>query len=374
MGVTEVAGRLGVSRSTIYRWLKRGQLGRMERAGLSVSRSGRRWVFEEAGVEWDKWPVSNVRLAFPVGMPSDVALLGLCDMPADVPVANQYDDVGNKLPDPVGICLSMVKFQIHDEGGEKLAEEAALPHEGRVQCVFGGKDLDALWNRLVPGGLVRVRVTAYPRFYELDQKGHAHLRGDDRGYHKGAEAQSPVYTLSRNEHAELLIDGKAEPKPVDPGPTAEEQAAIDESDRRMREEREAHERKDRESRERVERENREHNERMERERREHEEAQRRSRAEAEERTSREREEREVEERRAAAERERLGIRPDGDISRALNDPPSEDRRFLAIVNLWEAQYAPHDADGFKARLVDIRQQDQFAEAVDEVCQRLGWTL
>ena len=82
-------------------------------------------------MEWGKWPVSSVALAFPVGMPSDVALLGLCDMPADVPVANQYDDAGNALPDPVGICLSMVKFQIHDEGGEKLAEEVgACPIRG----------------------------------------------------------------------------------------------------------------------------------------------------------------------------------------------------------------------------------------------------
>ena len=133
-------------------------------------------------MDLSKWPVSNVSLAHPVGMPSDVALLGLCDMPADVPVANQYDDAGNKLPDPVGICLSSVKFQIVTAGGETLAEAAGLPHYGKVRCVFGSRDLPALWQHLDQDGDVRLRVVAWPRFYELDEDGHAHLRGDDRGY------------------------------------------------------------------------------------------------------------------------------------------------------------------------------------------------
>ena len=117
---------------------------------------------EAPPMDVSKWPVSNVTLAFPVGMPSDVALLGLCEMPKDVPVANQYDDAGNKLPDPVGICLSSVKFQIYTAGGEKLAEEAALPHEGKVRCVFGGKDLPAMWEHIRADGDVRVRLVAWP--------------------------------------------------------------------------------------------------------------------------------------------------------------------------------------------------------------------
>ena len=43
------------------------------------------------------------------------------------------------------------------------------------------------------------------------------------------------------------------------------------------------------------------------------------------------------------------------------------------MNLWSGQYDP-DQDGFKARLVEIRQMDGMESAVDEVCRRLGWTL
>ena len=255
VSVREAARLFGVSTSTVYRWLRRGLLRRFEEAGLTVGKVGRRWKIERAQMDLSKWPVSNVTLAFPVGMPSDVALLGLCDMPADTPV------------DGTGIALSMVKFQIYTLEDVKLADEVSLPHDGKVQCVFGRKDLTALWKLLGPGLQVQVRITAYPRFYRLDESGAAHLEGDDRGYHAGERSWSPVYTLGMNDRAEMTIDGKAEPKPVDPGPTAEEQAARDASDRRMREEREAHERQEREARERAARENREHNERMDRERR-----------------------------------------------------------------------------------------------------------
>ena len=104
----------------------------------------------------------------------------------------------------------------------------------------------------------------------LMKKGHAHLNGNDRGHFAGAECRSPVYQLSFNQERQLLIDGEAEPEQVDPGPTAEEQAAIDESDRIMREEREEYERKERELKERVERENREHNEKIAKEKKQHE--------------------------------------------------------------------------------------------------------
>ena len=43
------------------------------------------------------------------------------------------------------------------------------------------------------------------------------------------------------------------------------------------------------------------------------------------------------------------------------------------MNLWTAQYAPDDVDGYRARLKALRGEG-FADAVDEVCRRLGWTL
>ena len=367
MTIREVARLFGRSKSTIYRWLRHGLLGRFEERGLVVAKVGRRWIIdrvEDDVMDVSKWPVSNVTLAFPLGMPSDVALLGLCDMPADVPVGNRYDDAGNKLPDPVGICLSMVRFQIFDAANDvKLAEEAALPHDGRVCCVFGGKDLNALWDVLAkPGAERMVYIEAYPRFYRLDEDGHAHLEGDDRGYHAGAKDRSSVYVLGKNEHAELTIDGVAAPKPTDPGPTPEEQAAIDASDRQMREEREAHERQEREARERVARENAEHNARMDREREAQEAEQRRQSEEAAAQAAREREENDRLDREATAERERLGIKEPGKVSEADVDPYME-----SIRNYYETQIKgdTNEAEMLKAFLERARARGrEMARAAD----------
>lgn len=320
-------------------------------------------------LEYMQWPVSNVTLAHPVGMPRDVALLGLCDMPTDTPVANQYKDDGTKIPDPVGICLSMIKFQLWS-GKEKLAEEAALPHDGKVRCIFGSNDLSALFKRM-DSKTVPIHVVAYPRFYELDEKGHGHLLGDDRGYHKGEECHSSVYQLSFNQERKILIDGEAEPENVDPGPTAEEAAAMAEHDRIMREEREKRLAKERELKERVARENREHNEKIEREKKEHEQEQRRIKADEKARRKQEKIEAKREKERAAKERKKLGIKDPSDVSKALKNPPSEDGNYMALVNLWEAQYAPHDLDGFRKRLVDIKQNAEFEGAVDEIFKRIG---
>ena len=104
----------------------------------------------EPKLEYMQWPVSNVTLVHPVGLPSDVALLGLCNMPTDVPVNNQYEEDGTKIPDPVGICLAMVQFQVWSEN-EKLAEESALPHNGVVRCVFGSKRLESTLEEVGQG-------------------------------------------------------------------------------------------------------------------------------------------------------------------------------------------------------------------------------
>lgn len=46
MTVREAARLFGCSVSTVYRWLRRGLLGRFEEKGLTVSKSGRRWKIE----------------------------------------------------------------------------------------------------------------------------------------------------------------------------------------------------------------------------------------------------------------------------------------------------------------------------------------
>ena len=203
--------------------------------------------------------------------------------------------------------------------------------------------------------------------------GEAELFGPDRGHWPGQEVQSTRYRLSRNEAGELLIDGVAAPKPTDPGPTPEEQAAIDASDRQMREERDAHARREQEIKDRAARENAEHNARMDREREAQEAEQRRQREEADARASREREENDRLDREAAAERAKLGIKGPGDITEALYGSTVETGEYLSLVNLWTAQYAPDDVDGYRARLKALHGEG-FADAVDEVCRCLGWQL
>ena len=218
-------------------------------------------------------------------------------------------------------------------------------------------------------------MTAYPRFFELDESGDAHLNGDDRGYHAGTEVQSSVYTVAVNEHYEVTIDGKTEPEPVDPGPTPEEIAEREKSDRQMAAEREAHERGEQAIRDEASRLNRENDERLEQERRAQEEEQRRKQAEADERARVQREENARLDQEAAAERERLGIKGPGDITDALYGSSMETSEYLSLVNLWSAQYAPDDVDGFKARIREILHgNSEFSGAVNEVCRRLGWTM
>ena len=336
-------------------------------------------------MEVKQWPVSNVTLGHFPKTRSEVVLQALCDMPADTPTVNRYErderypsseERGwRKLPDPRGPALLMTMFELwapyHEE---KLAQTVGGLHEGKSRGGFSRDDLVPLWRLLDSNDVVTVRIIAWPRFANIVRDGEADLFGPDRGHWPGKKVLSSRYRLSRDEDGQLLIDGVAAPKPTDPGPTPEEQAAIDASDRQMAAEREAHERREQEIKDRAARENREHNERMEQERAERAEEQRRAQEEADARVAAERAENERLDREAAKERERLGIRGPDDIMKALSDPPSEDGLYLALVNLWSAQYAPDDTDGFKARLADIRRQGQFAPAVDEVCRRLGWSL
>ena len=337
-------------------------------------------------MDLSKWPVSNVTLGHFPKTRSDVVLLALCDMPADTPTVNRYErderhpsseERGwRKLPDPRGPALLMVMFQLWAiyHGPRKVAETVGGLHEGKSMGGFSQRDLAPLWNLLDENDVVTVRIDAWPRFANIVKYGEAELFGPDRGHWPGEKVQSSRYRLSLSENGELLIDGVAAPKPTDPGPTAEELAAIDASDRQMREEREAHERREREIRERAARENRENDERIARERREREEEQRQSRVREDARIAREAKEREEEDRRAAAERERLGIKEPGAITDALYASSVETGEYLALVNLWTSTYDPHDIDGYKARIKEIAASDpRFTDAVDEVRRCLGWT-
>ena len=46
----EVARLFGVSRSTIYRWLRSGRTDRFEQAGLVAEKQGRRWIIKETAM------------------------------------------------------------------------------------------------------------------------------------------------------------------------------------------------------------------------------------------------------------------------------------------------------------------------------------
>ena len=76
------------------------------------------------------------------------------------------------------------------------------------------------------------------------------------------------------------------------------------------------------------------------------------------------------EREAAEERKRLGIKDDTIMDKLMSSN-NEDGVYLALVNLWSAQYAPYDIDGYKNRLADIAKDEKFADAVNEILNRLN---
>ena len=325
-------------------------------------------------------------------MRSDVVLQGQCDMPIDTPVVNRYErderypsneERGwRKLPDPIGYALLMVMFRIETASdGVKLVEQAGGLHEGKSRCGFSVKDLNAVWKLLDHDGSVDVCIVARPRFANIVADGSAELFGPDRGHWPGDKVRSRIYTLSKNEHGEFLIDGKAAPKPSDPGPTAEEQAAIEASDRQMREERLAHEQREQAIKDEAARSNREANERIERERKEAEEQSRKDSEDADKRIEQEREAQQREKERAAKERAKLGIKEtdDRDATSKLTDASPEDDDYLILLNLWSSQYAAYgnagdDVDGFMQHLKEFRDKGQFTDAIDEMCRRLDRVL
>ena len=120
---------------------------------------------ESKPMDVSKWPVSNVTLGHFPKARSDVVLLALCDMPADTPVVNQYDQDGRKLPDPRGPALLMTMFHLVAiyHNNEKVAETVGGLHEGKSRGGFSQSDLAPLWSLLDTNDVVTVRVVARPR-------------------------------------------------------------------------------------------------------------------------------------------------------------------------------------------------------------------
>ena len=121
-------------------------------------------------------------------------LLALCDMPADTPVVNRYDQDGRKLPDPRGPALLMTMFHLVAiyHNNEKVAETVGGLHEGKSRGGFSQRDLTPLWRLLDYNDVVTVRVVAWPRFANIVKDGEAELFGPDRGHWPGEKVQSSV--------------------------------------------------------------------------------------------------------------------------------------------------------------------------------------
>ena len=157
-----------------------------------------------------QWPVSDVRLQLPVeadGLPATVGLIYRCAIPADTPQADQYDDSGQSLSDPVGLALAWVQFALHDvDDGDVVDRDDRGHTNGQVEgFVVDGADL---WQRLVPGASLRVRLTAQPFFFYLSADGadHTEYTTEADGYFKGEEASSGEYLLSMDEDGNVLVE------------------------------------------------------------------------------------------------------------------------------------------------------------------------
>ena len=152
-----------------------------------------------------QWPVSDVALHLDV-ISRHVAAGYRCRMPKGTPQASQYKD-GKPLPDPVGIALSWVQFQLIEVAtGEGLHETNAGHIDGVVQGFLSGKA--RLWDKLQPGGAVDVYLTAVPSFYYLSADGGAHLEYalPSNGYFTGDLAKSPNYRLSMDHDGGLSVE------------------------------------------------------------------------------------------------------------------------------------------------------------------------
>ena len=191
--------------------------------------------FTPADFTWLEYPVSNVRLEFNSSRHIDLSYLA--DLPPNTPQVNvyieekdrvegvEYEDAEAgwlKIPDPVGTALAWVRFDLIDTADRAELHSSSSPShfDGAIQ---GGLSATAqgvpLWDRLTPGGSIRVQVEACPEFFPwVDENGGGRLQyaTNANGYFKGETAISPEYTLSMTADGELLIDGQPMPQPEAP--------------------------------------------------------------------------------------------------------------------------------------------------------------
>ena len=296
MTVAKVAALYRVSRSTIYRWIKKGK--------LRAEKIGRSWRVKMSITEWpadvrigpakadglspddftrDQWPVSNVRMALPgYELPREICLCYQCDVPPDTPQVNVYDKDGNKVPDPVGMALSNIKFTLCEYENFKgtALDIAGSDHiDGFAQAFLPTKSDDLLWKKLTPGKTIKVVLVATPVFFYVDGKGGGRLdyAATPDGYFRGKSVLSDPFNLTLTMEGVLLLNGEERPK----APGFRDEESFAEYDRLVAEEKAEHERKERQMRERLAREEAEREAQWAKEDAEREEARKKARAEAE---------------------------------------------------------------------------------------------
>lgn len=310
MTVSKAATVYKVSKSTIYRWIKKGRLkaekvGRSWRIKMTESKQQTEWPSdvhrqhaEADGLtandfRRDQWPISNVRIVHPgYEMPREVSLLYQCDVPADMPEANKYDlvepgtgELGknkeyNKIPDPIGMTLSSIRFTLYEAGTQNKLDLAGSGHvDGFVQAFVPTQEDNVLWKRLTPGKTLQVMVVAIPVFYYLDESGSGRLdyAMTPDGYLRGESVSSGIFNLTLTTEGVLLLNGEERPK----APEFRDEESFAEYDRIVAEEKAEHERKERQLRERLAKEKAEREAQWAKEDAEREEARKKALAEAE---------------------------------------------------------------------------------------------
>lgn len=257
-----------------------------------------------ADFNYVQWPLKDaVRLSH--AAPNDPHFVTYydCEFKALPPLANRYQlvepgtgEFGNDreyaaLPDPVGLCLSRVKFELRDEEtGEVLHENGTEPNEdGKVRGGDVGEQKSrGLWDLLAPapgadGPKVEVCLVAYPLFMFLEEGGG--MRADyavgNRGYFKGREVESPIYAMQLLYDGTFLLNGQPRPVPESPAQSREDMESRMHYDALVANEKAERERQERELQAELAREREELEARYAREDAEREAERRRLEAEAE---------------------------------------------------------------------------------------------
>ena len=199
----------------------------------------------------DQWPIYNVRMALPgPHLPREICVCYQCDVPPDTPQVNVYDKDGNKVPDPVGMALSNIKFTLYEAGTQNKLDMAGSDHiDGFAQGFLPTKSDDLLWKKLTPGKTIQVILVATPVFFYVDGKGGGRLdyAATPDGYLRGESVSSSIFNLSLTMEGVLLLNGKERPK----APVFRDEESFAEYDRIVAEEKAEHERKERQMRERL---------------------------------------------------------------------------------------------------------------------------